>query len=42
MLAGNVLLVTWPEIVKTATIYVAIGAFHWVFRKQFFLISFEP
>ena len=42
MLAGNVLLVTWPEIFKTATIYAAVGAFHWVFRKQFFMISFDP
>lgn len=41
MLAGNVLLVTWPEIFKTAAIYAAVGAFHWVFRKQFFMISFD-
>lgn len=42
MLVGNVLLVTWPEIAKTATIYAAVGAFHWFARKQFFLISDDP
>src|SRR5262245_3829208 len=31
MLVGNVLLVTWPTIAKTASIYAAIGAFHWTF-----------
>ena len=39
MLVGNVLLVTWPTIAKTAAIYAAIGAFHWIFRRQFLEIS---
>lgn len=39
MLVGNILLVTWPAIAKTAAIYAVIGAFHWVFRRQFLEIS---
>ena len=39
MLVGNVLLVTWPTILKTAAIYAAIGAFHYVFRERFLEIS---
>ena len=39
MLVGNVLLVTWPTIAKTAAIYAAIGVFHVVFRRQFLEIS---
>ncbi|HYU16450.1 MAG TPA: iron chelate uptake ABC transporter family permease subunit, partial [Candidatus Acidoferrum sp.] len=42
MLVGNVLLVTWPTILKTAAIYAAIGAFHYVFRERFFEISMDP
>jgi zinc/manganese transport system permease protein len=39
MLVGNILLVTWPTIAKTAAIYAVIGAFHFVFRRQFLEIS---
>jgi zinc/manganese transport system permease protein len=39
MLVGNVLLVTWPTILKTALIYAVIGAFHVAFRKPFWEIS---
>ncbi len=39
MLVGNILLVTWPDVVKTAAIYIAIGAFHWAFRDRFFRIT---
>lgn len=42
MLVGNVLLVTWPTILKTALLYVAIGAFHFAFREKFLRISFDP
>jgi zinc/manganese transport system permease protein len=42
MLVGNVLLVTWPTIIKTAAIYSCIGAFHYVFRARFFEISMDP
>jgi zinc/manganese transport system permease protein len=39
MLVGNILSVSWPEVVKTAVLYGAVGAFHFVFRKQFLAIS---
>jgi len=39
MLVGNILAVSWPEVARTAVLYGAIGAFHFVFRKQFLAIS---
>src|SRR5262245_5247379 len=39
MLVGNILAVSWPEVVKTAILYGAIGAFHYAFRRQFLSIS---
>jgi zinc/manganese transport system permease protein len=39
MLVGNILAVSWAEVVKTAALYGAIGLFHYVFRKQFLAIS---
>lgn len=39
MLVGNIILVDWPTIIKTALIYLPIGAFHWVFRKKFLMIT---
>jgi zinc/manganese transport system permease protein len=42
MLVGNILAVSWPEVRKTALLYGAIGAFHYVFRRQFLAISMDP
>jgi zinc/manganese transport system permease protein len=42
LLAGSILWVRWPTIVGTAVVFAAIGAFHWVFRKQFFRLSLDP
>jgi zinc/manganese transport system permease protein len=42
MLVGNILLVTWPDIFKTAAIYLVIGVFHWIFRDRFLRISIDP
>ena len=42
MLVGNILSVQWPEVALTAAIYVAIGLFHYVFRKRFLEISTDP
>ncbi len=42
MLVGNILSVQWPEVWKTAAIYVVIGLFHFVFRKRFLEISVDP
>jgi len=39
MLIGNILSVGWPEILKTAVLYSLVGAFHFVFRRRFLLIS---
>ena len=41
-LVGDVLTVTWPQVWKTSVLYVVIAILHWVFRKQFFAISFDP
>lgn len=42
MLIGNILLVDLPEIIKMACLYLAVGLFHYAFRKIFFLISTRP
>ena len=41
MLVGNILSVQWPEVWLTAAIYLAIGVFHFVFRKRFLEISVD-
>jgi zinc/manganese transport system permease protein len=42
MLVGNILAVSWPEVGKTALLYGAIGAFHYIFRHKFLAISMNP
>jgi zinc/manganese transport system permease protein len=39
MLVGNILAVSWAQVLETALLYAAIGAFHFVFRKKFLAIS---
>ncbi len=39
MLVGNILAVSWHEVGTTALLYGVVGAFHYVFRKQFLTIS---
>jgi len=39
MLVGNILAVSWPEVLKTAALCGAVGAFHYVFRHRFLAIS---
>jgi len=41
MLVGNILAVSWQEVGKTAALYGAIGAFHYIFRRQFLAISMD-
>src|SRR5215208_8329476 len=41
MLVGNILAVSWSEVGKTAALYGAIGAFHYIFRRQFLAISMD-
>ena len=42
LLVGNILLVSRAEVIRTALLYAGIGVFHFVLRKRFHLISFEP
>jgi len=42
MLVGNLLSVRPPEVAKVAILYAAIGLFHWLCRRPFFLISTDP
>ena len=42
MLVGNILAVSQEEVVTTAILYVAIGAFHYFFRRRFLLITLDP
>ena len=42
MLVGNILAVSWAEVIKTAILYGVIGAFHYVFRHKFLAISMNP
>jgi zinc/manganese transport system permease protein len=41
MLVGNILAVSWPEVGKTALLYGAVGAFHFLFRRKFLAISMD-
>ena len=42
LLTGSLLWVTWPDIVRLAVVYAAIGAIHWFFRDRFLTISLNP
>jgi zinc/manganese transport system permease protein len=42
MLVGNILAVSYHDVIKTAILYGAIGLFHYIFRRQFLLISTQP
>ena len=42
MLVGNILAVSWDEVVRTGILYAVIGAFHYVFRGKFLSISLDP
>ena len=42
MLVGNILSVSWNEVIWVAILYAAIGVFHFVFRKKFLAISMDP
>lgn len=38
-LIGNILFITWPQVIETAIIYCIIGILHWIFRRQFWRAS---
>jgi zinc/manganese transport system permease protein len=39
MLVGNIIAVSWHEVIKSALLYGAVGLFHYIFRKPFLAIS---
>src|SRR3954454_62004 len=39
MLVGNILTVSWHDVIKTAALYSAVGLFHFIFRDKFLAIS---
>jgi zinc/manganese transport system permease protein len=39
MLVGNILTVSWHDVIRTALLYGAVGVFHYVFRQKFLAIS---
>ncbi|MBI2520653.1 MAG: metal ABC transporter permease [Bdellovibrio sp.] len=41
LLVGQVLWVTWSDVIKTALIYGAVAIIHYIFRKQIIAASFE-
>lgn len=42
LLTGSLLWVTWPEIARTAAVYLGIGAVHLLLRERFLVISLSP
>lgn len=42
LMAGAILWVSWPKVVTTLLIYTGVGVSHYVFRRQFILISENP
>ncbi len=42
MLVGSILSVSGLEVIRVALLYAAIGVFHWLCRRPFFLISTDP
>src|SRR5260370_6196550 len=41
MLVGNILAVSKPDVIQTATLYACICLFHFVFRRRFLVYSLE-
>ena len=42
LLAGAILWVTWPVVLRDLAVAAAVGAFHFIFRKRFTVISEDP
>lgn len=42
MLVGSILSVRGWEVLQVAILYVAVGLFHWLYRRPLFLISTDP
>ncbi len=42
MLVGNILSVSWAEVVTLGLLFGGVGVFHYIFRRNFLLISMHP
>ena len=42
ILVGNILAVSWDDVMYTGSLYAVVGAFHYVFRRPFLAISIDP
>ncbi len=42
ILVGSLLWVNWTQIGRLAAVYALVGVFHWLLRRRFLTISFEP
>ena len=42
IISGSILWVKWSTILSAAVVYSIIGVFHYIFRRQFILISEDP
>jgi zinc/manganese transport system permease protein len=42
ILVGSLLWVGWPAIGRLAAVYLVVGAFHWILRRRFLTITFDP
>lgn len=42
MLVGNILAVSWDEVIRTSALYLAIAAFHYMYRDKFFAVTLNP
>jgi zinc/manganese transport system permease protein len=42
MLVGNILAVSWEEVLHTAALYGVVGIFHYLCRHKFLAISLDP
>ncbi len=42
ILTGSILWVKWESVLIAAVVYAVVGAFHYIFRDRFFLISADP
>ncbi|NUM88509.1 MAG: metal ABC transporter permease [Bdellovibrionales bacterium] len=38
-MVGNILFVSWRQVVETGLVYAAVGIVHWIFRRQFWSVS---
>jgi zinc/manganese transport system permease protein len=41
-LVGSIIWVTWPVIINKSAIYAVLIGIHWLFRRRFVTISFDP